>query len=176
MSLQLLPAGPADAPTIHELAHRIWWAHYPDIVSDGQITYMLERGYTVSALKQQMAEGQQFWLLHQTENPDAIGYLSISALETPGHFFVHKFYIDNTQRGRGAGRQAFALLLKAYPQAEEIRLFVNRLNFKSINFYFRVGFQILRCMETPIGEGYLMVDYEMQWRKNRLNTTPETSL
>jgi ribosomal protein S18 acetylase RimI-like enzyme len=166
MSLRLEPATPADAPRIHALAHRIWWAHYPGIVSDAQITYMLERGYSVPALEQQMAEGQQFFLLFDAASPlDALGYISLSPTETPGCYFIHKFYIDHAQQGRGIGRQVFALMLAHYPDAQEIRLFVNRLNYKSINFYFRVGFQILRCMETPIGEGFAMVDYEMVWRK-----------
>ena len=135
MNLKLVPASPADAALIHDLAHRIWWAHYPGIVSDGQIEYMLERGYSVPALQQQMAEGQQFWLLRQNNEAEALGYIAVAALETPGHYFIHKFYIDNTQRGRGIGREAFAQLLEQYPQAQKIRLFVNRLNFKSINFY-----------------------------------------
>ncbi|MBU6340009.1 MAG: GNAT family N-acetyltransferase [Bacteroidetes bacterium] len=157
-------ASPNDAPIIHALAQHIWWAHYPGIVSNEQIAYMLERGYSVPALVQQMQEGQTFYLAFMPELKEPIGYVSISPKE-PGAYFIHKFYIDPAQQGKGIGRQMFDALLEQYPDLQSVSLVVNRKNFKSINFYFKIGFVIHQCLDTDIGNGFFMIDYEMVWKR-----------
>ncbi|MBK8554528.1 MAG: GNAT family N-acetyltransferase [Lewinellaceae bacterium] len=155
-------ASEQDIPLLHELAHRIWWDHYPAIISEAQIRYMLDMNYSPENLRTQMAQGQEFWLLETTDK--AFGFIGISA-EAPGQYFLHKFYIDGNQQGRGMGARAFQLLLQHYPTAETIRLKVNRSNFKSINFYFKVGFLIEYCLETAIGQGFVMDDFQMLFRR-----------
>jgi hypothetical protein len=46
-----------------------------------------------------------------------------------------------------------------------MRLTVNRQNYKSINFYFKIGFRIEKCADFPIGNGFVMNDFVMVWRK-----------
>ena len=161
----LRPATLSDIPIIRELAHRIWWAHYPGIITDAQIEYMLGLMYNAAALERQMMEeGQQFWLAEA--NGMAIGYLSIG-LQGDGAYFLHKIYLDNTHRGKGFGAQAFQMLLDQYPDLMELRLTVNRQNFRSVNFYFKVGFTIEKCIDTPSGRGFVMDDFQMLWRRHK---------
>ena len=162
MTVSLRPAGPTDIPLIRELAHRIWWAHYPEIISDEQIAYMLEQGYSETALAQQIAAPEQTFFLVMADDV-AAGFLAISD-KGAGAYFIHKFYLDNTQRGRGVGAAAFRALLQQYPDLHEVRLNVNRRNYKSVNFYFKVGFVIDYCMDTPFGAGYIMDDFQMVYR------------
>lgn len=157
----LRPATLADVPRIAELAERIWRAHYPAIIGTEQVEYMLGLLYSPSALQHQIEEGQVFWLL---ENDGAVlGYLAVTD-RGEGRYFLHKFYLDNGRRGRGLGRIAFDLLLAQYPGLRELRLTVNRQNFTSINFYFKVGFFIEQCVDIPIGQGFVMKDFQMLWR------------
>jgi len=163
MNLTLQLASASDIPLIHELAHRIWWAHYPDIIIPAQIEYMLEQGYSEASLRQQIEDaGQSFWLVVAGEQ--VAGFVAISE-KAPATYFIHKFYLDNTQRGRGIGAAAFQTLLAQYPDLQELRLNVNRRNYKSVNFYFKVGFVIDHCMDTPFGEGYVMDDFQMIYHK-----------
>jgi RimJ/RimL family protein N-acetyltransferase len=162
MNVSLLPATQQDIPLIRELAHRIWWAHYPDVISPAQIEYMLGQGYSEEALRQQILDpAQSFWLVVADEQ--VAGFLAISE-KGPGAYFIHKFYLDNTQRGRGVGAAAFQALLAQYLDLKEVRLNVNRRNYKSVNFYFKVGFVIDHCMDTPFGAGYIMDDFQMLYR------------
>ncbi len=162
MNVTLQLATTPDIPLIHELAHRIWWAHYPDIISPAQIEYMLEQGYSAGALQQQIEDtAQSFWLV--LADDQVAGFVAISE-KAPATYFIHKFYLDNTQRGRGVGAAAFQALLAQYPDLQELRLNVNRRNFKSVNFYFKIGFVIDHCMDTPFGEGYIMDDFQMLYR------------
>jgi GNAT superfamily N-acetyltransferase len=166
MAIALRRASAADAGLIHELAQRIWWAHYPDIISRAQIAYMLEQMYRPEVLEAQIAAAQQcFYLVEQ--DGAARGFLAISRSGPPGQYFLHKFYLDNEQRGKGLGAEAFRRLLECYPDWTEIRLNVNRRNYKSVNFYFKIGFVIAHCMDTPFGDGYVMDDFQMLLRNRQ---------
>ncbi|MBL7806355.1 MAG: GNAT family N-acetyltransferase, partial [Saprospiraceae bacterium] len=138
--ISLRKATEADIPQIRRLAEKIWWEHYPDIISNDQIAYMLELMYSDAALSRQMnEEGQELWL--PEENGQALGFLAITPSPAPkGEGFLNKFYLDS--RERGLGTIVFELMLARYPDLKTLRLRVNRRNYKSVNFYFKVGFRI----------------------------------
>lgn len=164
MDIALRQATTADIPVIRDLAHRIWWAHYPDIITPEQIEYMLGRTYSAESLSRQMREeGQQFWLIET--GGQCLGYMSLGAQEEAGAYFLHKFYIDNSNRGKGVGIRAFGQMLERYPDLRLLRLVVNKHNFKSVNFYFKVGFIIEKCVVTEIGKGYIMDDFQMVFKQ-----------
>lgn len=163
MAITLQQATPGDILRIGALAERIWREHYPAIIGEKQVDYMLDRFYKPEALQQQIEDGQMFKLV--MEGDEVLGFLSVSD-QGEGRFFLHKFYLDNERRGRGLGKIVFELLLERYPGLRELRLTVNRENYKSINFYFRIGFTIERCVDIPIGEGFVMTDFQMLWRRH----------
>ncbi len=159
-NFSLRRATEADIPTIRPLAERIWWEHYPSIISEAQIAFMLELIYSNEALRRQMLEeGQEFWL--PEKNGQALGFLALSR-KGEGEYFLHKFYLDT--REKGLGTIVFKLLLARYPDLHTLRLRVNLRNFKSVNFYFKVGFRIEFCIDTPFGDGYVMDDFQMIYR------------
>lgn len=163
MTITLNQATPADIPRIRELAHRIWRVHYPPIIGEQQVEYMLGLNYDLESLQRQMEkEAQIFWLVMEAE--DVLGFVAVSD-QGEGVYFIHKFYLDNEIRGRGLGKRVFDLLLEKYLALREFRLTVNRQNYKSINFYFRIGFTIERCIDIPIGEGYVMSDFLMLFKR-----------
>ncbi|HSC98825.1 MAG TPA: hypothetical protein VLI21_07980, partial [Casimicrobiaceae bacterium] len=49
-AVTLTVADAADIPQIQRLADEIWRRHYPGIISDAQIDYMLATGYSNEAL------------------------------------------------------------------------------------------------------------------------------
>lgn len=159
----LRPATTNDIPTIRDLAHAIWWAHYPGIISPEQIEYMLEQMYSADALHRQMTEeAVQFWMVEPTKPP--IGFIAVGN-QGDGLYFIHKFYLQRDEHGKGLGSTAFHTLMEHYPDLRELRLTVNRQNFKSINFYFKIGFRIEKCVDMPIGQGHVMNDFVMVWQK-----------
>jgi RimJ/RimL family protein N-acetyltransferase len=161
--LTLQPCQVADIPTIRELAHCIWWAHYPEIISPEQIEYMLGWMYKAETLEQQMQqEGHLFWLVVEAAMP--VGFVDLSR-QDEGHYFMHKFYLEVSEQRKGLGTAAFTKLLEHIPDVQTLRLNVNRQNFKSINFYFKLGFRIEKCVDIPIGQGFVMDDFQMLWRK-----------
>jgi diamine N-acetyltransferase len=158
----------ADIPLIRQMAERIWWEHYPSVISADQIAFMLDLMYNDQALlKQMQEERQEFWL--PEKNGQALGFLAVSR-KAEGDYFLHKFYLDT--RDRGLGTIVFELLLALYPRLRTLRLRVNRSNFKSVNFYFKVGFRIEYCIDTPLGGSYVMDDFQMIYPCSPSTPTP----
>ena len=154
----------SDIPCIRSLAEKSWWHHYPSIISEEQIRYMLDLMYGETALHEQLGKGQDFYLFGKEEN-DPEGFISLSVLDEQ-EAFLHKFYISPEAQGKGLGAAAFERLLRENASINCIRLTVNRQNFKSINFYFKLGFHIERVADFEIGNGFVMNDFVMKWTSN----------
>jgi GNAT superfamily N-acetyltransferase len=157
MDPHLITASAKDIPVIAEMAARIWRVHYTPIIGTAQVDYMLEKMYSEKSLVQLMKEGQEFFLVELDQKP--IGYISIS--QKGNDFFLHKFYMEIKEQGKGFGKKILAELLSKFPKLNTMRLQVNRMNYKTINFYFRVGFVIEDAKDFDIGGGFFMQDYVM---------------
>lgn len=159
--LQLTPASPNDIPTIYKLAVKIWNHHYVPIIGKAQVDYMLHKMYSVEDLTLQMtARSHRFFLIKISDQ--VVGFISVSGEED---MFIHKFYIDQDVQGKGYGVATFNELLKLYPLTKTFSLTVNRSNYKSINFYFKLGFIIDHIDDFDIGQGYFMNDFIMKWER-----------
>lgn len=163
MKITLNPANENDLPAIADMAKEIWNRHYPAIIGQVQVDYMLNKMYSYDALRKQMSEGQLFFLINDEEN--MAGYLSVSSENDNKNLFIHKFYIYSDRQKQGIGAAVFEKILSLFPQSEEIRLQVNRQNHTAINFYFKVGFTIERVADFDIGDGYFMNDFIMLWKR-----------
>lgn len=162
--LQLLRANTEDIPEITHLAHIVWHQHYPSIISTEQINYMLDMMYSTGSLNEQMnSKGHEFYFIRK-ENKN-IGFIAVSKIDKESNgYFIHKFYLDQSIAGKGCGTEAQNELIKLL-QPSLLRLTVNRQNFKSINFYFKNGFRIESVADFDIGNGYVMNDFVMVWKK-----------
>ncbi len=159
MKIELSKYTPEYVSTIRELAQSIWWKHYPDIIGEKQVTYMLEKMYSIEVLNEHITKGSQvFYLIkHHEEN---CGFVAIER-KSENELFLQKFYILQSTQNKGIGTIAFENLLRLYPKVSTIRLQVNRENIKPINFYFKLGFKIEKSANFDIGDGYFMNDFVM---------------
>lgn len=158
MNIHLKAANHQDLEKISELAKVIWVKHYPSIIGELQVKYMLDNFYSLSALKVQMDQGQNFYLI-QSEIAEDLGYLSVS--QNSEEVFIHKFYLSNPYQNLGLGSKTLKLLTTQYPSATTFRLQVNRQNYTAINFYFKNGFTIEKVADFDIGNGFFMNDFLM---------------
>lgn len=151
------PATIADVALIARLADKIWREHYPAIISMAQIDFMLADRYSEKAIANGMERGEKFFLAYVGEEP--VAYASIALKDS--YYYLHKFYLDVSKHRSGIGRQFFNYLLSQIDETKPIRLQVNRVNYKAINFYFKVGFVIESVGDFDIGGGYFMNDFIM---------------
>lgn len=151
-----------DIQLVSKLSNLIWHQHYPSIITVEQIDYMLAKFHSPQALAQQIENGQAYSLIQL--DGENIGYCAFTEKESKA-FFLNKFYIDQTQQGKGIGKAVFQLLLREMGQPQRITLQVNRRNINAVNFYFKVGFTITEAKDFPIGDGYSMDDFIMEWTR-----------
>ena len=150
---------------VEMLADRIWREHYPSIISESQIQYMLERFQSAAAIREQIQSGYNYFLVYLEDK--AIGYYAFSLEPVAPEqvtLFLSKIYIEKQHRGIGAGRFAFLQIEKAAQRlgAVSISLTVNRHNTDSIKAYKRWGFSLAGEIVTDIGNGFVMDDYRLE--------------
>ncbi|MBL7918634.1 MAG: GNAT family N-acetyltransferase [Bacteroidia bacterium] len=161
-TINLVRANLGDIEVIEQLARKIWHEYYPSIISIEQIEYMLHKMYSKESLTEQLNDKKDTYYLIMVNNQPN-GFISISN-KGDNKYFLNKFYILQDVAAKGKGTRAFKQLLSII-QPEEIKLTVNRQNFKSINFYFKNGFIIDSVADFDIGNGYFMNDFVMIWKK-----------
>lgn len=157
MNLNFRTATVDDVPLIYQLAEKIWNEHYPDIITNEQIGFMLRTRYNPELLKEKMQDGERFYLAFDGDIP--VAYASTELVE--GNYFLHKFYVDVSNHRAGIGTRFFDYMLIQMDNQKPIRLQVNRQNYKAINFYFKKGFVIESIGDFDIGGGYFMNDFIM---------------
>ena len=161
--MQIRRAILSDAIIIQRLAESIWWKHYPSIIGDEQVRFMLSKMYNLGNIEKQISEEKQQYFILKNDAQE-LGFFSIELRENLAAF-INKFYILQEQQRSGFGTLAFQLLLKQFPEINCIRLQVNRQNYQAINFYFKQGFVIEEVADFDIGDGYFMNDFIMKWNK-----------
>jgi ribosomal protein S18 acetylase RimI-like enzyme len=161
------PAHPAEYPTIELIAHATWPSAYGDILTPEQISYMLDLMYSPAAIIEQVASGQEFYVLETIDmrlhEKQLVGYVSHQFDYLPGTTKIHKLYALPAVQGKGYGRLMIdhvAAQARAAGQ-QKLRLDVNYKN-RALGFYEKLGFQKTERCNTDIGNGYLMEDWVME--------------
>ncbi len=154
-------ASPDDAALIQSLALQVFPQTYGSILSQEQISYMMEWMYAPANIRQQMQEGHSFYLLHIHGQP--AGYASIEQ-QAPDLFHLHKLYILPEYHKMHLGKVLFEHIVTAvktvHPTSCRIELNVNRHN-SAIGFYEHMGMHRDRQGDFDIGNGFFMNDYIM---------------
>lgn len=147
---------------IKELAEEIWPCTYSSILTNGQISYMMDLMYSESALQQQLNNGVLFYLV--LFNDQKVGYTAIEPNYKDGNqLYIHKLYILPQLQGIGLGKKVIESITDIAKKKElsSISLNVNRFN-KALFFYEKFGFNIEKEEDIDIGNNYYMNDYVMQ--------------
>ena len=147
---------------LEHFAAEIWREHYPPIIGQAKVEYMLKTFQSSNALERQQREGMEFFWIQSAGNQ--AGYLAIKREPDSAYLFVSKFYVHQAYRGKGYGSWAMNQLkdLTAERQLVGLELTVNRYNASAIAFYKREGLQHLRDQCIDIGGGFFMDDYVMR--------------
>jgi ribosomal protein S18 acetylase RimI-like enzyme len=163
--LHALAVEPMTAPEVAAviaLAHRVWHAHYPGIISPAQIDYMLGQRYTVERLQQELATPEIRWELARQAG-QLLGFASTIHLPEVQELKLDKLYVAPEAQGRGVGR---ALVASAAARAQALAcgaliLAVNKNNHAAITAYRHFGFVVRAESKVDIGAGFVMDDFIM---------------
>jgi GNAT superfamily N-acetyltransferase len=174
--VKIVTAGADEIPTIRDIACRTWPTAYGEILTPGQIAYMLDAMYSEHTLLKQMERAGHRFLLAKLDEA-AVGYLGYELdADVPGITRIHKLYALPTVHGRGVGHallNAVIAIVGSFGQ-DRLRLNVNRYN-PSVRFYERQGFVKIGQEDIDIGGGYYMNDFVMELRIARPEAPPAPS-
>jgi len=143
------------------LAHRIWNEHFPKIIGQTQVDYMLDRFQSIAAIQHQIQKGYQYYLIHT--GALKVGYIAL--LQRPEHHSlqISKLYLLSDWRGKGLARIMLARVsdMASGQGYNKLYLTVNKYNHAALAAYRKLGFVRQGEVVADIGNGFFMDDYEM---------------
>jgi GNAT superfamily N-acetyltransferase len=151
----------SDFAAIRDVVHEVWPVAYRDMISQEQISYMLNMMYSDDSLQKQINEEGCMFLVYELEKKIQ-GFASFSQLE--GTLYkLHKLYVYTHLHGQGIGASLLNKVkqLVAIEGGNAIELQVNKKNIAQ-HFYLKQGFTIDRELVLDIGNGFVMDDYVMK--------------
>ena len=154
-------AAESDISAISELAEKIWWPSYRNIISDEQISFMLNDMYSAESLKEQMNSGIEFLIVEKENLPVAFAGYSLTNTENQV-YKLHKLYVLPTEQGRGTGRKLIEQVssLATAKGGKILELNVNRGN-PAHHFYRKIGFDIYQTVDISYHH-FILNDYIMR--------------
>lgn len=149
---------------VTELADKIWHECFTNIISIGQIDYMIEKFQSLDAMTDQI-ENQGYTYFAVRDDDSLCGYIGVKP-ESDERFFLSKLYLHKSRRGRGI---ASLMLQRVFDEARKsgkkrVYLTVNKHNNHAIDVYKKTGFIISDVVLTDIGDGYVMDDFIMEYQ------------
>lgn len=96
-----------DSQHISELAHHIWHEHYPSIITEEQIDYMLRKFQTADTIYSEITNGTTYLMAYKASI--FVGYAAF--YQKDGDLFLSKLYIDPAYHKQGIGRELFSEIL-----------------------------------------------------------------
>jgi GNAT superfamily N-acetyltransferase len=150
-------------PAVQRLAGVIWRQHYPGIITDGQIEYMLARMYDLDVMRREMMEQGIVYEGLFLEGR-MIGFCSHGRQPDPADYKLHKLYVLAQHHGSGRGSAALRHVEQQAKAAgcRFLMLTVNKRNEKALRSYRANGFRVRDGVVADIGHGYVMDDYVME--------------
>jgi len=148
---------------VRQIAYATWHNTFGSMLSEKQISYMLELMYNDNALRQQVSRGHQFILAYWDN--EAVGFMSyeINYNGRP-QLMLHKLYLLPNIQGLGIGTKMLNFLagIAAKEKNDKVRLKVFHKNAKAFAFYEKYGFIKTGEEVTDWGNGFTITDYIME--------------
>ncbi len=154
---------PEQISSVAILAEEIWNQHFPPIIGQAQVDYMVSKFQSVTAITEQIQTEVQYYVL----NLDGIsaGYIALIPESDLGRMMLSKLYLKQSARGCGLGKEmlTFARDQCLFQGCSTLWLTVNRDNNATVQWYLRQGLKIIDKIDKDIGSGFVMNDFVMEF-------------
>lgn len=150
-----------EVENLTRLAHEIWHAHYPGIISQAQIDFMLAERYSATAIRASMAV--QYWTAAWLEGR-MVGFANSLPEDPPATWKLDKLYVHPDHQRKGVGQALLQAVKKHAAEAAATRLVlrVNKRNASALAAYAKYGFRVFGEDVLDIGNGFVMDDYLLE--------------
>ncbi|MDO5849205.1 MAG: GNAT family N-acetyltransferase [Methanobrevibacter sp.] len=147
---------------IAELAEEIWNECFIDIISQGQIDYMVEQFQSLKAMENQVKnDNYSYYGVYFDDK--LCGYFGIRLEDEK--LFLSKLYLHKDYRGQGIASRMLQTIFEIGRNEgkKSVYLTVNKYNDQAVDVYNAKGFEVIDSVVTDIGEGYVMDDYIFEY-------------
>lgn len=146
---------------LSQFAMSIVREHFDPIIGTAQNDYMMERFQTVEAIKKQLKDGYQYYVIRDAKQK-RIGFLAF--YRRKDEMYLSKFYLQKEQRGKGFSKDMLQFVIEQTKKEglSSITLNVNRENDAALA-YEKLGFVKVREEKNDIGNGFFMDDFVYEY-------------
>lgn len=158
----IAPLREPEIPELLALARDTWQHHYPAIISQAQIDYMLEQRYSEGLVRSQLGAEGIWWDVIRRDG-ELVGFAQYE-LADAGSMKLDKLYVRYALRGLGLGSTLLRHVENEARAKGRHRLFlqVNKNNQSAVGAYRKNGFEVAREIVVDIGGGFVMDDFVME--------------
>jgi diamine N-acetyltransferase len=167
--IEIVKASVSDLIHVRDIALETWPKTFSNILTQDQISYMLDWMYNTEALKSQVLEKQHVFLLAK-ENGKYLGFCSYELhCREDSKTKIHKIYILPETQGKGIGKKLLNAVRQLAQENGDKHLFlnVNKHNQDAIDFYEHYGFYEAYREVIDIGNGFVMDDVVMELKLDK---------
>lgn len=143
---------------LYPIVEQIWQAHFPAIIGQDQVDYMLKHYQSASVILSEIEGGRIYYLINQ--NGSEVGYIAYDICSD--YLYLSKLYLIESARGKGYLKQILNYLAELASELGKaaFHLNVNKNNVRTVQIYQHFGFKIVNETKQPLGP-YFLDDYEM---------------
>jgi ribosomal protein S18 acetylase RimI-like enzyme len=129
-----------DIPEVKQLLSYTWKDTYGSFLSAKTIEKVTTVWHHPEALKSQAENPAIYFAVAKDENSRIVGLITVGRIDQKS---VHmgRLYVHPDVQRQGIGSQLFTAALKAFPNAQVMRLEVEEENKKGVSFYYKLGFR-----------------------------------
>lgn len=159
MDIKIKIAFQHDISNIISVVDNVFKQYYASIFTAEQIEYMYESTYTVDALKEQMKNGNTFFIGEIDKIP--VGFMAYY-FNDDGGIFLSKLYVDVNKQQLGIGKKLYNTLeqIAIKNNCKYIELNVDRKN-SAMYFFKKLGFDLHESVNIAFGK-YTLCDYVLR--------------
>ncbi|MDQ1095030.1 MULTISPECIES: GNAT family N-acetyltransferase [Chryseobacterium] len=163
--MRFIPATETHIPLIRDLAARSWKSAYSDILSEDQISYMLENMYSEKEISAHLQHrNYHYYLLMDEHHEEFLGFIGFENHYEPETTKLHRIYLVPESKGKGFGKKALKFLNDHAIEAGDKRVILNVNKYNPARaFYESQGYTVYDEGVFDIGHGYIMDDYLMEF-------------
>jgi len=163
--MKFIKATENDIPLIQDLAKRSWENAYADILSAGQMEYMLRTMYSHDEIAGQLRHPNYHYYLIQDDMNDAFeGFIGYENHYEDTTTKLHRIYLVPESKGKGLGKKALQFLTQKVSENQDTRIILNVNKYNPARkFYESQGYTIYDEGVFDIGNNYVMDDYLMEF-------------
>lgn len=150
-----------DIDCLQELIQEIWPEVFIPIIGKEQVDYMLVHYQGKDVVISDMRNGVKYFIV-VADDGNYAGYFAYSFEED--NLSISKLYLKKDFRGLGISSKIFLLFEQAAKEngREKLFLHVNRYNKSAVELYLYKGFEIVKTIDTPLGDKFFLTDYWME--------------